>query len=234
MASLWWLWFLSYLIAHVPDLYYSACDYLSFHIWYIQTSVQHIDNPGPQKVSAHKIYVHSSDIYKSSKISSSRISTVSHGGVIFLSAILTNARFEVFTAVIMKNAVFWDVAACTSCVNRRFGGTYRLHLQGRKIRERETSVSRWLQTECQSKTTSYIRTEREGEWAIWEINSDLLGQFPPSRPSLSPPPPDTLLYRLWPAACSTTFPSPSLLTIKIFLWITSRKTIFSGKWWLFE
>jgi hypothetical protein len=34
----------------------------------------------------------------------------------------------------MKNAVFWDVAPCRSCVNRRFGGTYRLHLQGRKCR----------------------------------------------------------------------------------------------------
>jgi hypothetical protein len=32
-------------------------------------------------------------------------------------------RFEVFTAVTMKNAVFWDVASCRSCVNRRFGGT---------------------------------------------------------------------------------------------------------------
>jgi hypothetical protein len=40
-------------------------------------------------------------------------------------------RFEVFTAVTMKKAVFWDVAPCRSCVNRRFGGTYRLHLQGR-------------------------------------------------------------------------------------------------------
>jgi hypothetical protein len=46
----------------------------------------------------------------------------------------------------MKNAVFWDVAPCRPSVNRRFGGTYRLHLQGRKIRERGTSVSRWLQT----------------------------------------------------------------------------------------
>jgi hypothetical protein len=46
----------------------------------------------------------------------------------------------------MKSAVFWDVAPCRSCVNRRFGGTYRLHLQGRKIRERRTSVSRWLQS----------------------------------------------------------------------------------------
>jgi hypothetical protein len=45
----------------------------------------------------------------------------------------------------MKNAIFWDVAPCISCVNRRFGVTYRLHLQGRKIRERGTSVSRWLQ-----------------------------------------------------------------------------------------
>jgi hypothetical protein len=46
----------------------------------------------------------------------------------------------------MKNVVFWDVALCTSCVNRRFGGTYHLRLQSRAIRERGTSVSRWLQT----------------------------------------------------------------------------------------
>jgi hypothetical protein len=42
--------------------------------------------------------------------------------------------------VIMKSAVFWDVAPYSSCVNLRFGGTYRLHLQGRKIRERGISV----------------------------------------------------------------------------------------------
>jgi hypothetical protein len=28
------------------------------------------------------------------------------------------------------NPVLWDVAPCRSCMNRRFGGTYRLHLQG--------------------------------------------------------------------------------------------------------
>jgi hypothetical protein len=44
----------------------------------------------------------------------------------------------------MKNAVFWNVAPCRSCMNRRFGGTYRLNLQGKKIRERGTSVNRWL------------------------------------------------------------------------------------------
>jgi hypothetical protein len=44
----------------------------------------------------------------------------------------------------MKKAVFWDVAPCIYGVNRRFGGTYRLHLQGRReiIRKstREASV----------------------------------------------------------------------------------------------
>jgi hypothetical protein len=34
--------------------------------------------------------------------------------------------------VTAKNAVFWDVVPCKSCVNRGFGGTHRLHLQGRK------------------------------------------------------------------------------------------------------
>jgi hypothetical protein len=53
-------------------------------------------------------------------------------------------RFEVFTAVTMKNAVFWDMAPCRSCVNGRFGGTYLLYLQGRKNRERGTSVTGWL------------------------------------------------------------------------------------------
>jgi hypothetical protein len=34
--------------------------------------------------------------------------------------------FEVFTAVTMKNAVFWDVTPCDPCKNRRFGETYCL------------------------------------------------------------------------------------------------------------
>jgi hypothetical protein len=33
----------------------------------------------------------------------------------------------------MKNVVFWDVALYGSCKNRRFRGTYRLHLQGDKV-----------------------------------------------------------------------------------------------------
>jgi hypothetical protein len=34
-----------------------------------------------------------------------------------------HVRFEVFTAVTMKNGVFWDVMPRGSCKNRRFGGT---------------------------------------------------------------------------------------------------------------
>jgi hypothetical protein len=34
-----------------------------------------------------------------------------------------HVRFEVFTAVTMKKAIFWDVAPCRYCINRRFGGT---------------------------------------------------------------------------------------------------------------
>jgi hypothetical protein len=62
----------------------------------------------------------------------------------------------------MKNAVFWDLAPCRSCLNRRFGGTYRLHLQGRKIRERGTSVSRWLKMETiiSSETSVHTRSTR--------------------------------------------------------------------------
>jgi hypothetical protein len=36
----------------------------------------------------------------------------------------------------MKKAVFWDVAPCRYCVNRRFGGTYRFasifRIEGKK------------------------------------------------------------------------------------------------------
>jgi hypothetical protein len=37
--------------------------------------------------------------------------------------VLNYVRFEVFTAVIMNNGVFWDVTPYGYCKNRRFGGT---------------------------------------------------------------------------------------------------------------
>jgi hypothetical protein len=63
------------------------------------------------------------------------------------------ARFEDFTAVTMKNAVFWDVAPCICCINRRFGGKFRFHLQDRRtLNQREQVV-----TDC---WVTYSRKEK--------------------------------------------------------------------------
>jgi hypothetical protein len=50
------------------------------------------------------------------------------GGTLFpvllcSAASIHSVKFEVFTAVTMKNGVFWDVTPCGSGKNRRFGGT---------------------------------------------------------------------------------------------------------------
>jgi hypothetical protein len=50
-------------------------------------------------------------------------------------------RFEVFTAVTMKNCAFWVVTPCGSCKNRRFGGTWRLIHQGDKNRWTRNNTS---------------------------------------------------------------------------------------------
>jgi hypothetical protein len=64
------------------------------------------------------------------------------------------------------NHVFsWRMSSsgmCRSWVNRRFGGTYRLHLQDRKISERGTRVSRWLKTEPQVGNNQLYKS-REGD-----------------------------------------------------------------------
>jgi hypothetical protein len=52
-----------------------------------------------------------------------------------------DVKFEVFTAVTMKYAVFWGVMLRGSCKNRRFEGTYRLHRQGKKNEELRTPLA---------------------------------------------------------------------------------------------
>jgi hypothetical protein len=49
-----------------------------------------------------------------------------------LHRVVKYVRSVVFTAVTMKNAIFWDVMPCGSCKNRHCGGTYRLRHQGDK------------------------------------------------------------------------------------------------------
>jgi hypothetical protein len=42
--------------------------------------------------------------------------------------------FEVFTVVVLKSIFFWDMMPCSALSGtRRFGGMYRLHLQGHRI-----------------------------------------------------------------------------------------------------
>jgi hypothetical protein len=49
------------------------------------------------------------------------------------------------TEIFMKISIFWDITPCSSLkVNRCFGGTYCLYLQGRKIsRARNQRENRW-------------------------------------------------------------------------------------------
>jgi hypothetical protein len=43
--------------------------------------------------------------------------------------------------MVMKSTIFWDVTPCSPLkVNRRYGGRYGLHFQGRKISQQETNV----------------------------------------------------------------------------------------------
>jgi hypothetical protein len=65
----------------------------------------------------------------------------------------------------MKNTVFWDVVPCRYFVNRRFGGAYRLHLQGirnpRAMKQRERPIlplRKYLYGATSQKTEFFIVT----------------------------------------------------------------------------
>jgi hypothetical protein len=47
-----------------------------------------------------------------------------------------NVGFEVLKAVVLKSSIFWDITPCSPLkANRRLGGTYRIHLHSRRIRQ---------------------------------------------------------------------------------------------------
>jgi hypothetical protein len=48
---------------------------------------------------------------------------------------ITHVGFDVFTAVTMKNALFWDVTPCASCMNRRFEENIASIIRMRRISE---------------------------------------------------------------------------------------------------
>jgi hypothetical protein len=105
---------------------------------------RHIQAPALSKHNEHRVrawqntgFWHTETWRPATQLTSYIFNCISHywlNGNSFEKLLL---RFEIFTAVTMKNAVFWDVAQCRSCVNRCFGETYRLHLQGGKSASEE-------------------------------------------------------------------------------------------------
>jgi hypothetical protein len=61
------------------------------------------------------------------------------------------AALEVLTAVVMKTSTFWDITPCNPLkVNRRFGETCHVHLQGRRISQERNERESRRQREEQS------------------------------------------------------------------------------------
>jgi hypothetical protein len=52
-------------------------------------------------------------------------------------------------------STFWDIALCSTYVDRRFGGTHHFHLQCRKSSEQETGVQQ----------------------EAWTLKKDVIGSF---------------------------------------------------------
>jgi hypothetical protein len=50
-------------------------------------------------------------------------------------------RFEVFTAMIIKNIIFWDMTPCGSCKDGRFGGKCHHHYQSGKNQRAMNNIS---------------------------------------------------------------------------------------------
>jgi hypothetical protein len=64
----------------------------------------------------------------------------------------------------MKSIIFWDITPCSPLkVGRRFGGTYRLHLRGRRV-----SRSRY-QREIKGQAEANVCVVHESEWTRFPV-----------------------------------------------------------------
>jgi hypothetical protein len=55
--------------------------------------------------------------------------------LVALNQMVRYVGFEVLNAVVMNSTIFWDITICSPLsINRRFVGTYSLHIQGQKNR----------------------------------------------------------------------------------------------------
>jgi hypothetical protein len=81
--------------------------------------------------------------------------------------------FEVFTAVVMKSIIFWDITSCSPLsFNRRFGGKYRLPL--RWCVEPISSIPK-MEAVCSSETS--VETQRTARRHIPEDDTLPLDSF---------------------------------------------------------
>jgi hypothetical protein len=78
----------------------------------------------------------------------------------------------------MKNAVFWDMPPCRYCVNRRFGGTYLLHLQGirnPRTRNQSEQVAADLPISLRHALSSLFR--KAGSWVRIPEKAWMFGMY---------------------------------------------------------
>jgi hypothetical protein len=62
---------------------------------------------------------------------------------IAISRKVNGIEFEVLTAVVMTNFIFWDIMPCSRLkVNGRFGETCRLHIQSRRISQARNQLKK--------------------------------------------------------------------------------------------
>jgi hypothetical protein len=76
-------------------------------------------------------------------------------------------RCEVFTAVTVKNVVFWNFTSCGSCKNRHFGETNRLHHRGDSNRRARNNV-------LQRHFVTAILLLRQGTHVVGIVELDLV------------------------------------------------------------
>jgi hypothetical protein len=76
---------------------------------------------------------------------------------------------ELRTKSLKKNALFWDVAPCDFIINRRFGGTCRLHLQGRRNNSSEEKLDGSLQKDYSSGALKALIITLEGIFLVSEV-----------------------------------------------------------------
>jgi hypothetical protein len=80
-------------------------------------------------------------------------------------------RFEVLTAVVMKSVVFWDTTPYSPfTVGRSFGGTYRLHFQGRRMSQATNERESWWQADQSACRNFCLYRKQEGN-GIQQVSS---------------------------------------------------------------